>query len=76
MAQTPNQPTLSLHAFNRAVQRGIPMDPELISYATRCSVLFTIKPQKFSFGEYTIIGALNQTTREPQILTVYRKDTK
>ena len=71
MAQTP---TLSLHAFNQAIKRGIPMDPDLIAYATRCTVLFTKKPQKFSFGEYSIVGALNYLTGEPQIITVYRKD--
>lgn len=67
-------PTLSLHAFNRAIQRGIPMDNDLIAYATRCSALFTKKPQKFSFGEYSIVGALNHITGEPQVITVYRKE--
>lgn len=66
-------PTLTLHAFERAVQRGIPMDASLVAYATRCAAMFTTKPQKYSFGEYSIVGALDPETKEPKILTVYRR---
>lgn len=65
---------LSLHAFNRAIQRGIPMDAELVAYCQRIAPTLSKKPQKFTFLGYSIVAAIHHETGLPTVLTIYRSN--